>query len=116
MLGRGDDRAVARQVRGRAQDVHLLRARRARDALERDRRDLPPHEDGLEIGVSFGLDQRDEHRSFAQGLGLRHARRADVLGVLRLKQSQLDLQYARRWAKHFRVEDLLDRALAAAKA
>lgn len=40
---------------------------------------------------------------------------ADVLGMLRLKQSRMDLDYARRWAKHFGVEDLLDRALEAAR-
>ena len=40
---------------------------------------------------------------------------SDVLGILRLKQSVLDLEYARRWSKHFHVEDLLERALEAAK-
>lgn len=40
---------------------------------------------------------------------------ADVLGMLRLKRSLMDLEYARRWSKHFHVEDLLERALEAAK-
>ena len=41
---------------------------------------------------------------------------ADVLGILRLKKSAVDLEYARRWSKHFRADDLLERALEAAKA
>jgi len=38
----------------------------------------------------------------------------DVLGVLRSKQTLLDLAYLRRWATDLRVDDLLARALAEA--
>jgi hypothetical protein len=35
----------------------------------------------------------------------------DVLGVLRVSGSQLDMDYLRRWSSHLSIEDLLDRAL-----
>ena len=37
----------------------------------------------------------------------------DVLGVLRLQEGRLDLQYLRKWSDALAVEDLLDRATAA---
>jgi len=36
---------------------------------------------------------------------------ADVLGVLRVQEGRLDLEYARRWAVELGVADLLERAL-----
>jgi len=36
---------------------------------------------------------------------------ADVLGVLRVQEGCLDLEYARRWAVDLGVADLLERAL-----
>ena len=36
---------------------------------------------------------------------------ADILGVLRVQEKNLDTPYMRRWAVHLHVEDLLDRAL-----
>ncbi len=35
----------------------------------------------------------------------------DILGVLKMKAEQFDLEYARRWAKSLKVEDLLEKAL-----
>jgi hypothetical protein len=35
----------------------------------------------------------------------------DILGVLKTKAGQLDLEYVRRWAKPLRVEDLVEKAL-----
>ena len=35
----------------------------------------------------------------------------DVLGVLKTKAGQLDLEYMRRWAKPLKVEDLLEKVL-----
>ena len=35
----------------------------------------------------------------------------DILGVLKTKAGQLDLEYVRRWAKPLKVEDLLEKAL-----
>lgn len=39
---------------------------------------------------------------------------SDVLGVLRVQEGRLDLDYARRWAAELGVGDLLERALAEA--
>ncbi|HLF74383.1 MAG TPA: hypothetical protein VI524_08560 [Anaerolineales bacterium] len=36
----------------------------------------------------------------------------DVLGVLKTRQGDLDLDYLRRWANELKVSDLLERALA----
>jgi hypothetical protein len=35
----------------------------------------------------------------------------DILGVLKTKAGQIDLEYMRRWAKPLKVEDLLEKAL-----
>ena len=35
----------------------------------------------------------------------------DILGVLKTKAGQLDLEYMRRWAKPLKVEDLLEKVL-----
>ena len=35
----------------------------------------------------------------------------DILGVLKTKTGQLDLEYVRRWAKALKIEDLLEKAL-----
>jgi hypothetical protein len=37
----------------------------------------------------------------------------DILGVLKTKAGQLDLEYVRRWAMTLKVEDLLEKALTA---
>jgi hypothetical protein len=35
----------------------------------------------------------------------------DILGVLKTREGELDLDYLRKWAKELKVTDLLDRAL-----
>ena len=37
---------------------------------------------------------------------------SDVLGVIKVQADRLDRSYLRRWAKHLKVSDLLDRVLA----
>ena len=59
-LRRLDDRAIAREVRHRRQDVHLLGARDARDALERDRRSAARGDERGELLVALGLEEREE--------------------------------------------------------
>ena len=66
VLRRLDDRAIAREVRHRRQDVHFLGAGDARDALERDRRGLPRGDERRQLLVALGLQQRDEQRSLAE--------------------------------------------------
>ena len=66
VLRRLDDRAVAREVRHRREDVHLLRARDARDALERDRRGLARGEELGERLVALRLEERHEQRALAE--------------------------------------------------
>lgn len=39
----------------------------------------------------------------------------DIVGVLAAQRGQLDLEYTRRWCRHFGLEALLDRALAQAQ-
>lgn len=35
----------------------------------------------------------------------------DILGVLKIRSGELDLDYLRKWAKELEVSDLLERAL-----
>jgi hypothetical protein len=48
---------------------------------------------------------------YKKGSGLSDRQWQDVLGVLRVQQPDIDLEYMRRWAAELKVADLLDEAL-----
>ena len=90
-----EHRAVAGEIRHRREHVHLLRARHARDALERDRRYTPGREERRQRVVALRLEQRDEHRPILDLRDLRMRRRTHLDHDIALAPHRLGVGHRR---------------------